>query len=63
MNTDIRNEHWSIHEWQNQIDELLEVPDQPHALFNINEDDAREYDAIFLGGGAGGRSGRDSAER
>ena len=57
MNTDIRNEHWSIHEWQNQIDELLEVPDQPHALFNINEDDTREYDAIFLGGGAGGRFG------
>ena len=52
----IRDEHLTISEWTHRIDELLEGPAQG-ALFNVNENDDREYDAIFLGGGAGGRFG------
>ena len=52
----IRDEHLTISEWSHRIDELLEGHAE-EALFNVNEDDDREYDAIFLGGGAGGRFG------
>jgi pyruvate/2-oxoglutarate dehydrogenase complex dihydrolipoamide dehydrogenase (E3) component len=52
----IRDEHLTIGAWESRIDELLEGRAQG-ALFNVNEDDKREYDAIFLGGGAGGRFG------
>ena len=52
----IRDEHLTISEWTHRIDELLEGPAQG-ALFNVNENDDREYDAIYLGGGAGGRFG------
>ncbi len=54
---DIRNQHFSIGDWSSRIDELLEKPGEGPALFNVNEEDQREYDAIFLGGGAGGRFG------
>ena len=53
----IRDEHLSISAWSERIDALLDGPDQGTVLFNVNEDDTREYDAIFLGGGAGGRFG------
>ncbi|WP_031404773.1 FAD-dependent oxidoreductase [Thiomonas sp. FB-Cd] len=54
--TDIRHEHDTISAWGKRIDDLIEG--RAHgALFNVNEDDDREYDAIFLGGGAGGRFG------
>lgn len=52
----IRDEHLTIGAWESRIDELLEGR-TAGALFNVNEDDKREYDAIFLGGGAGGRFG------
>ena len=54
---DIRDEHLTIRAWEKRIDDLLERPGDGAALFNVNEDDTREYDAIFLGGGAGGRFG------
>jgi 2-oxopropyl-CoM reductase (carboxylating) len=53
----IRDEHLTISGWSERIDALLDGPDQGTVLFNVNEDDTREYDAIFLGGGAGGRFG------
>ena len=52
----IRDEHLTIGAWESRIDDLLEGRAQG-ALFNLNDDDTREYDAIFLGGGAGGRFG------
>jgi pyruvate/2-oxoglutarate dehydrogenase complex dihydrolipoamide dehydrogenase (E3) component len=54
---DIRKQHLSIGEWSTRIDELLDAPDGGPALFNVDDDDPREYDAIFIGGGAGGRFG------
>jgi pyruvate/2-oxoglutarate dehydrogenase complex dihydrolipoamide dehydrogenase (E3) component len=53
----IRNEHLSIGDWAARIDAILARPGDGPALFNVAEDDKREYDAIFLGGGAGGRFG------
>ena len=53
----IRDEHLTISGWQDRIDELLDKPGESTALFNIDETDTREYDAIFLGGGAAGRFG------
>lgn len=53
---DIRDEHLTIRAWETRIDDLLEGR-ADGALFNINHADHREYDAIFLGGGAGGRFG------
>src|SRR5258706_16076982 len=53
---DVRDEHWSIEEWGHKIEEIYDDPNGP-ALFNINENDKREYDAIYIGGGASGRFG------
>jgi pyruvate/2-oxoglutarate dehydrogenase complex dihydrolipoamide dehydrogenase (E3) component len=53
----IRHDHLTVREWAVQIETLLESPDDGAVLFNIDEDDTRDYDAIFLGGGAGGRFG------
>lgn len=53
----IRHEHPSVREWGVRIEQMLENPETSSAVFNVNEDDQREYDAIFLGGGAGGRFG------
>jgi pyruvate/2-oxoglutarate dehydrogenase complex dihydrolipoamide dehydrogenase (E3) component len=53
---DIHRETLTLEDWSRLIDALLAEEDGP-ALFNIDERDDREYDAIFLGGGAGGRFG------
>jgi pyruvate/2-oxoglutarate dehydrogenase complex dihydrolipoamide dehydrogenase (E3) component len=53
----IRDEHLTIGDWSTRIDGLLEASAGGVPLFNVNDDDKREYDAIFLGGGAGGRFG------
>lgn len=53
----IRHEHPSVREWETRIENMLDGPDRGSVIFNVNEDDKREYDAIFLGGGAGGRFG------
>jgi pyruvate/2-oxoglutarate dehydrogenase complex dihydrolipoamide dehydrogenase (E3) component len=54
---DIRRSHLTVRDWSQKIDELLARPGEGPALFNVADDDGREYDAIFLGGGAGGRFG------
>ncbi len=53
---DVRDNHWNIEEWAHKIEEVYDAPNSP-ALFNIDESDTREYDAIYLGGGASGRFG------
>ena len=47
----------SIHDWGPEIDSMLEDPADDRVVFNVDEDDPRPYDAIFLGGGAAGRFG------
>lgn len=54
---DIRRQHLGIGDWSARIEELLAHPGEGPALFNVDEEDPREYDAIYLGGGAGGRFG------
>ena len=54
---DIHAEHLTIGGWEKRIDALLENTQDNTALFNVNEADHRDFDAIFLGGGAGGRFG------
>jgi len=54
---DIRRQHLSIGDWSARIEALLERPGEGPALFNVDEEDSRAYDAIYLGGGAGGRFG------
>ena len=53
---DVRDEHWNIEEWSHKIEQLYDDPKSP-AVFNIDEKDKREYDAIYVGGGASGRFG------
>ncbi len=53
---DVRPYHWSVEEWSHRIERLL-VDEPGTAIFNVDESDDREFDAIFLGGGAGGRFG------
>lgn len=52
----VRENHWNVEEWSHKIEEVYNVPNGP-ALFNIDETDTREYDAIYIGGGASGRFG------
>lgn len=54
--TDIRDQHISNAEWRSLIDRY-EAGDLVGPVINVDEDDLREYDAIFVGGGAGGRFG------
>jgi pyruvate/2-oxoglutarate dehydrogenase complex dihydrolipoamide dehydrogenase (E3) component len=54
---DVRNEAWNVEEWGQRIETLLDKEGQGPAVFNVDENDSREYDAIFLGGGAAGRFG------
>ncbi|MDH3727266.1 MAG: dihydrolipoamide dehydrogenase, partial [Myxococcales bacterium] len=52
----VRNQVLSIHEWGKRIDDLLDGRAKD-VIFNVDEDDDREFDAIYLGGGAAGRFG------
>jgi dihydrolipoamide dehydrogenase len=52
---DIRNQHLNLGEWIELIDHSLTEPDS-EPLVNL-VDDPEPYDAIFVGGGAGGRFG------
>ena len=54
---EVRKEAWSVEEWGHRIETLLENEGQGPAVFNVDEADSREYDAIFVGGGAAGRFG------
>lgn len=52
----VRENHWNVEEWSHKIEQVYDDPNGP-ALFNIDESDTREYDAIYMGGGASGRFG------
>jgi 2-oxopropyl-CoM reductase (carboxylating) len=47
----------TIEDWKRKIEEALAAPDTAGPIRNINADDRREFDAIFVGGGAAGRFG------
>ncbi|MGR9107578.1 MAG: FAD-dependent oxidoreductase [Gammaproteobacteria bacterium] len=53
---EINGKHWSAARWAEEIDRRL-LNDGLDPLVNINRQDSREFDAIFLGGGAAGRFG------
>ena len=54
---DAHKESLSIAQWAARIEALLASPGTGEIVFNVNSGDDREFDAIFLGGGAGGRFG------
>ena len=54
---DVRDSNMSVEEWATQIDDSLDNAETSRAIFNIDPDDTREFDAIYLGGGAAGRFG------
>ena len=47
----------TIHEWRPIIDSMLEDPKGSRIIFNVDDANTNEYDAIYLGGGAAGRFG------
>ena len=53
---DLRDAHLSMPEWREVIDRA-EVGEIDEPIYNIDRSDTRELDAIFVGGGAGGRFG------
>jgi 2-oxopropyl-CoM reductase (carboxylating) len=53
----VHKEHLTINEWGERIDEILDAPDGGPIIYNVDDADDREFDAIFIGGGAGGRFG------
>ena len=54
--TDIHAQHISNKEWRELIDRY-ETGDLQGPIMNLDPDSTAEYDAIFIGGGAGGRFG------
>jgi len=57
MATNISRAAWSVKRWVREIEALLDGSDDATPIININDEDKREFDAIFLGGGAAGRFG------
>jgi dihydrolipoamide dehydrogenase len=53
---DIRDEHLNLAEWNQLIERCLADP-ASEPLLNLERDENPLYDAIFVGGGAGGRFG------
>jgi len=53
---DIRDQHPNLGEWNALIDASLDDPDS-EPILNVARDPDPVYDAIFVGGGAGGRFG------
>jgi pyruvate/2-oxoglutarate dehydrogenase complex dihydrolipoamide dehydrogenase (E3) component len=53
---DVSRTHWSAARWAEEIDRRL-TDGGLEPLVNIDREDTREFDAIFLGGGAAGRFG------
>src|SRR3984893_3526172 len=47
----------TIEQWARKIEEALEAPSLIGPIRNIRDDDRREFDAIFIGGGAAGGFG------
>jgi len=54
---DVNKEFLTIGQWHEYIEKCLENPGVSNVIFNVDHDDDREFDAIFVGGGAGGRFG------
>ena len=54
---DISKTHWTVSHWQEEIETRFTTHDQGEPFINVNGDDDRNFDAIFLGGGAAGRFG------
>ncbi len=54
---DVRDSTLTIEEWGVAIEERLAQAGRSQAIFNIDPNDSREFDAIFIGGGAAGRFG------
>ena len=54
---DVSRSQWSISRWRKEIEDGLAADDRQEPIINVNADDQRELDAIFLGGGAAGRFG------
>ncbi|MGB8406437.1 MAG: NAD(P)/FAD-dependent oxidoreductase [Mycobacterium sp.] len=54
----VRGQPLTVGEWSVLIDEFVSNPSE-EAIWNVatTDEDAREYDAIFIGGGAAGRFG------
>ena len=53
---DVTGAHWTVGQWADAIVARLgDTRGEP--LINLHADDTREFDAIFLGGGAAGRFG------
>jgi 2-oxopropyl-CoM reductase (carboxylating) len=53
---DIKDQHLSLAQWYDVIETALQSPDA-EPIFNLQDDGSAVYDAIFVGGGAGGRFG------
>jgi len=53
---DVRGQAFGNREWRTIIDRA-EAGQISEAIYNVNREDPREFDAIFVGGGAGGRFG------
>jgi len=53
---DIRDQHPNLAEWNRLIESCLSDPDS-EPILNLERDEDPCYDAIFVGGGAGGRFG------
>ena len=53
---DTRDSHLTIAEWRSVIDRA-EIGEVDGPIYNLNRSDTSPYDAIFIGGGAGGRFG------
>lgn len=54
---DVSQTHWPTRLWEQTIRDRLAMGASDEPLVNINAGDSRPFDAIFLGGGAGGRFG------
>ncbi len=54
---DARNTSLTIEQWSARIEEALANAGRSEAIFNIDPNDNREFDTIFIGGGAAGRFG------
>jgi pyruvate/2-oxoglutarate dehydrogenase complex dihydrolipoamide dehydrogenase (E3) component len=54
---DVSRTPWSITRWSEEIEARLAAGDRPEPFINVKADDPREFDAIFIGGGAAGRFG------
>jgi dihydrolipoamide dehydrogenase len=53
---DVTREHLSVKNWETLI-RSAETGAMNEPIVNVNQEDPRPYDAIFIGGGAGGRFG------